>query len=414
MASGFGYSHSSGYITAGYGRIYASANVTQSVNATNRTVTISVRALLTYYRASGGSWNPGTSTLFENNINSNYIRATLDGSSASDGPHLGLRGANTTLTVGNYYDLYLGGVSAYDIAQVTKSTTFNYNAAGDAITKSWAVNIQYNGTGLSLSGSVTTDSISATGDPPSAGYMNDLSSRYMNGLPTIYTSSAGVNDGGLSLSTLQFYVSTLPYSAIAPARYLNFSNGAALSVSNGNTVMANGGDNIEFNKSYYTGIYAVNAKGGYRYAGPRITTVPAPALYYLTETGADNIEISYATAVDHAALPVIIQYSTDGGTNWQDGPTIVDTSVERSGKFVIDGLTPGTSYTIRLRTSTSAGSTETGSIPIVTHKATLYGSVNGDSEKIIKLYGSVGGESKAIKKLYGSVNGRAKLIYKEN
>lgn len=414
MASGFGYSHSSGYITAGYGRIYASANVTQSINAANRTVTISVRALLTYYRASGGSWNPGTSTLFENNISSNYIRATLDGSSASDGPHLGLRGANTTLTVGNYYDLYLGGVSAYDVAQVTKSTTFNYNTAGDAITKSWAVNIQYDGTSLSLSGSVTTDPISATGDPPSDGYANDLSSEYIGGYPFIVSSSAGVNDGGLSLTTLQFFVSSLPYSSTVPAQYINFTNSSAVSIGTNNSLSANGGVTLEFNKPYYASIYAVNSKGNYQYAGPRVFTVPAPAFYSLLNANADNVEISYTTTADGGALPVIIQYSTDGGVNWQDGPTIAHSDTVKQGRFTIGDLDPATTYTIKLRTSTSAGYSETGSITVTTKTVKLYGSVNGSSEEIVKLYGSVGGESKAIKKLYGSVNGRAKLIYKEN
>lgn len=49
-----------------------------------------------------------------------------------------------------------------------------------------------------------------------------------------------------------------------------------------------------------------------------------------------------------------------------------------------------------------------------TARATLYGSVNGNSEKIEKLYGSVNGASKKIKKLYGSVDGRSKLIYYDN
>lgn len=41
----------------------------------------------------------------------------------------------------------------------------------------------------------------------------------------------------------------------------------------------------------------------------------------------------------------------------------------------------------------------------------LYGSVNGQTERITKLYGSVNGQTKLVQKLYGSVNGQTKLIY---
>ena len=414
MASGFGYFHSSDNIVAGNGNIYVSGNITQSVDSTNRRVTITVTAYLTYYRRTGGNWNPGTSILFENNTTGNYLRATLDGSSASDGTHLGLRGQSTTLVVGNYYDRYTGGVASWDISMVTKSATFNYAASGAAITKSWSCATNYGGSVISLSGSVTTDSISPTGSAPSNGYANGLSSEYQSGRPFVVSSSAGVDAGGLSLTTLQFFVGKLPFSSTTPAQFMNFTNGDAVSIGNLNSFPTNGGVDIQFNKPYYVGIYAVNSQGNYHYVGPQVITVPAPAFYSLLNTNADNVEISYTTAADGAALPVTIQYSTDGGTTWLDGPTIAHSDTVKQGRFTIGDLDPATTYTIKLRTFTSAGYSETGSITVTTKTAKLYGSVSGSSKEIVKLYGSVGGESKAIKKLYGSVNGRAKLIYKEN
>jgi hypothetical protein len=43
--------------------------------------------------------------------------------------------------------------------------------------------------------------------------------------------------------------------------------------------------------------------------------------------------------------------------------------------------------------------------------SSLYGSVNGQTKKVVKLYGSVNGHAKEIKTLYGSVGGVAKKLY---
>lgn len=43
--------------------------------------------------------------------------------------------------------------------------------------------------------------------------------------------------------------------------------------------------------------------------------------------------------------------------------------------------------------------------------SSLYGSVNGQTKKVVKLYGSVNGHAKEIRTLYGSVGGVAKKIY---
>lgn len=415
MASGFGYFHSSGNIVAGNGNIYVSGFIAQNVNTSTRKVTITVTALLTYYRRTGGNWNPGTSIIFENNTTGNYIRATLDGSSASDGTHLGLTGANTTLVVGNYYDRYTGGVNSYDIGMVVKSTTFNYAASGAAITKSWSCSINYAGSVLTVSGSVTTDSIPASGSAPSNGYITGLSSYYSNGEPWIHADSVGVDDGGLTLSQHTFAIVDKIYGVDVIGRYRDFTNGSAMEIAQSNSAPLAGGDYpIVFNKQYYTGLTAVNSQGTYRFAGGTVVTVPAPSYFYILGTTADTATIGYTTGVDEGFHSVKLQYSVDNGTTWVDATPMYTSTAERSGTFTVSDLTSGASNTIRVRTTTTAGSSESPSLTAVTKKAVLYGSVNGDSEKIIKLYGSVGGESKAIKKLYGSVNGRAKLIYKEN
>ena len=55
--------------------------------------------------------------------------------------------------------------------------------------------------------------------------------------------------------------------------------------------------------------------------------------------------------------------------------------------------------------------TQSGTITSEAFNKKLYGSVNNQSERIIKLYGSVNGQSKRIKKLYGGVDGFSKRIF---
>lgn len=55
--------------------------------------------------------------------------------------------------------------------------------------------------------------------------------------------------------------------------------------------------------------------------------------------------------------------------------------------------------------------TQSGTITSEAFNKKLYGSVNNQSERIIKLYGNVNGQSKRIKKLYGGVDGFSKRIF---
>lgn len=127
---------------------------------------------------------------------------------------------------------------------------------------------------------------------------------------------------------------------------------------------------IVSNTQYWLWWFATNGTIGTESPTTSTTTVytkPAPlSAKSATVTGTTSIKISYTTAAEGNAYSKKIQYSLDG-TNWTDGATVSSGSAT-SGNFTISNLTPGTAYTIRLRTNTTAGVTSSGSVTATTYK----------------------------------------------
>lgn len=139
-------------------------------------------------------------------------------------------------------------------------------------------------------------------------------------------------------------------------------------------------------------------------------TKATAATVSLTSYDSSSATIYYSAPADGGEYNRTIQYSLDGST-WVNAATISDGNAH-TGTITITGLTPSTSYTIRTRMTTTAGSSTGDNITVTTKAAVaLYGSVNGQTKKVAKLYGSVNGETKLIKKLYASVNGVTKKVY---
>lgn len=139
-------------------------------------------------------------------------------------------------------------------------------------------------------------------------------------------------------------------------------------------------------------------------------TLARPADVSVSSTTDTSITVSYSTYADGGEYDKDIQYSIDGGTTWTTGATVTGGSVA-TGTFTISGLTAHTSYTIRTRVSTTAGTSNGATLSAIATNVRLYGSVSNQAKQIKKLYGSVNGARKKITKLYGSVNGQAKLIF---
>lgn len=398
MASGFGTFTSSTYFTSGNGRGYLRAWVSQTVDSSARTVKITVDAYLSYYRNAGGNWNPGTSSLFYNHSSGNYIKATVDGSTNTSGQNLGLKGNNTTLNVGSYYTTRNSAVAANTVAAQSKSTTFNYNDNGDAITKSWSASIKYGSTTMSVSGNVTTDSIAAaysapTGLSVSVDSISDTSAD-LNVSITSYGNPASSENRYLlaSLGENSTYTGGYKYST-APEK-----TSATITVSNASSCKTEGYEIIG-NTQYYYGAYVTNTKKTAETISGTLITLPARINSIdITKNHNTSIELVINHDEEGTDDTVYTEYSTDQ-TTWT---STTDTP----------SLTVSSPTTYYFRRRNSSGSMPAFSI-LITPKEIMktYASVNGQSKKIKTLYGSVSGESKRIKKLYASVNGRSKLIY---
>ncbi len=406
MASGFNTAKYSSTTVAvgssGYGYYCCEGYVTQSVNSSTRKVTITVTASLTYHRnSSGGAWNPGTSALAYNWTSGNYVRATLDGSNSDNGYQLGLKGTNTSLPVNTYSNLRIGRVANYNVSQASKSTTYSFNDNGDAITKSWSASIKYGSTTMTVSGSVTTDSIDPAYSNPE-GLDASISSK----TDTSATINVSVTSYGNPASASGRYLrgAVLGSSTYGdPYRYTDASNVSSASVlvdnssSMGTTTL-----NITGNTEYYYGAYANNTQKSVNIVKGTFVTLPA----YITSVGSvDNGHGSITFTVNYnaegSAYTVQNQYSLDQ-TTW--------TNMSNSVTLSLSDTT-----TVYFRRTSTAGTT-----PVVSKTVTpffnrfVYVGVGGVSKKSKKIYVGVNGQSKLVKKIYVGVNGQSKLVYKSS
>lgn len=156
---------------------------------------------------------------------------------------------------------------------------------------------------------------------------------------------------------------------------------------------------IQGNTQYYYGMYANNGTLFTSTVPGTFVTKPA---YITGVTAVDlhhhNIECTVLHDQEGSQYTVTDEYSFDE-VNWTpffDTITIVVPSAR----------------TIYFRRSSTAGITPTYSIYVEpTPLGIAYGSVNNQSEEIVKWYGSVNNQSKKIVKMYGSKNGLSKMIY---
>ena len=407
MASGFNTAKYSSTTVAvgssGYGYYCCEGYVTQSVNSSTRKVTITVTASLTYHRnSSGGAWNPGTNAIAYNWTSGNYVRATLDGSNSDSGYQLGLKGKNTSLPANTYSNLRIGRVANYNVSQASKSTTYSYNDNGDAITKSWSASIKYGSTTMSVSGSVTTDSIApAYSDPTGLDVSLDSFT------DTSATLSSSVSSYGNPASATGRYIEgdVLGTSTFgAPYRFAtatNVSSSTFVVDNNSQTASANP-LTIVGNTQYWYGAYADNTQKYVSIVKGDFVTLPA----YITSVGSvDNGHGSITFTVNHntegSAYTVQNQYSLNQ-TTWTNMSNSVTLSLADT-------------TTVYFRRTSTAGTT-----PVVSKTVTpffnrfVYVGVGGVSKKSKKIYVGVNGQSKLVKKIYVGVNGRSKLVYKSS
>lgn len=167
------------------------------------------------------------------------------------------------------------------------------------------------------------------------------------------------------------------------------------------------------NTEYTIGAWATN---GNAYTGS-VNMGNAVTLAYAAHlqpaiTSDTTATIYYSTKADGGKYAKTYEYSLDGGTNWTTFATVSSGSAT-SGSFNITDLSVGTTYTIKHRVTTTAGTKNgedvTFSIPI---RSKFYGSVGDQAVPIARIYGSTSNQPTPIYKLYGSENGEAKLLFR--
>lgn len=306
----------------------------------------------------------------------------------------------------NYYGYVDGSWRTIDSA-----SGFTVPAAGGTL--SWSFNNPGAGAVLGCSGTIV---IPSQGTPPSGGYIDNVTTYWdpVNNEIRVHTDAAGVTStGSSSLTSLSWNITESAYVSGIARRSIEITNGAAATLSNSLSTYTGNTIDIAPNKLLYTGLYATNESGAYRYnTAPTFVTVAAPASVTQGATTQSSISINYSTPADGGYHDKSLQYSLDGGTTWTTGVTIT-TGNPTSGIFTIGNLSQGTEYIVLTRMSTAVGYTDGPTLTVSTSDipAKLYGSVNNKTTKIKKLYCSVNGKTRRVKRLYASVNGAAKVIF---
>lgn len=386
----------------------AVAKLTQSIDRTNRKVTVTVRGLLGCYRNT--AWNPGANA---NVMGQSYpLYSKIDDTEQSVTAGLKTGSAISMVAGGTYtYDCGLdtseniisGGCTGYGEAGSTKSVskTYNYNDNGDAITGSFRVYVHTNNYGDSIvSGSFTTSSIDPKYSDPE-GLDVSVSSK----TDTSVTMSVSVTNYGYPPSETGRYLQTAILGSStygSPYRYANVSNvtSGSLTVSNSSST-GSPSLTIAGNTEYYYGALANNTHNEVSSVKGTVVTRPA---YITSVTAVDNGHGSITFTVNHnsegSKYTVQNKYSLNQST-WVNMGNSVTLNFEDT-------------TTVYFKRSSTAGDTTVSSKTITPHfNRFAYIGVNGVSKKSKKIYIGVNGSSKKVKKIYVGVNGVSKLVYKD-
>lgn len=249
------------------------------------------------------------------------------------------------------------GTVGVDWVQLCNASGFSVSTSGG--TYSWTFN---NPGGSSVLGCSGTIYIPSQASIPSGGYINGVTSYWDNvtGETMIHGTSAGVtNTGGSDLTALNIVITTSPYVSGTPRTEIAISNERQFTISD--TINTRHDVAISPNSFYYAGLNATNSAGIYRYQGPSIVTVAAMATMSMGTITSSSAQVNYSVPADGGYYTKTLEYSIDGGTTWVAGATI-STGSASTGSFTISGLRAGTSYELKSRVVTTAGTTNNDSV----------------------------------------------------
>lgn len=353
-----------------------------------------------------------------------YLQYDSDSTSGSTWPCRAITGTKQGASFSvNFININIGGVQHANVAATNNGTVF-WSAdisGGASISGSWTATwySQYGGNrDFYISGSVPSK-----GSVPSGGYVNNLSSTWNS-----VTGTYGVtSNGGVELNANELKVLMAPYVAGVPARQYNASTSSigprTVTVTNSSPTANDPTWVIKGCGLYYTGVYAANQIGAYRYQGPTIYTPPAPGQFSYTDPGGvgpktytvnfTGMAANNVTDYDPSELTRTVRYKIDDG-QWVYQQESVQAAITDNTTFSVT-IPASSNATVEGWMNYRGNSSELVSVVITNSNSPvdLYGSVNGETTLITKLYGSVNGESVKIEKLYASVDGVARKVFED-
>lgn len=345
MASGFGTYDSAPTHIGGATSYMTTAVVSQSVNTSARTVTVTVTAYAGFYRDSGSAWNVSQGTSFWTTSHSDaYMDVSIGGNTERLSPRIGVASSKSqTVTAGQAYTVPNEKAQAATGFSISKtiSKTYNYDSSGAAITGSWNIKLHayesehgYGWHDVEQSGSFTTDSISSTATAPSGAKATFVSATYNEVTMTSTINSWGTGYSGTpnleciiinpaaTTSTLTSYGRFLKRTSTTGKTY-------TASVSNSNADASYHGNYILKGATpFRVACWASTSVGeAHSVNGTTYNTPPAPLASFtkVSETrGATAVATVFrivgGSSAENSANNVVTQYriSTNGGSygNW--------------------------------------------------------------------------------------------------
>ena len=308
-----------------------------------------------------------------------------------------------------YQQVVAGNQHIATNAWVTSNVTFSFSAAATATSANIEVLWSYNN-GTASNSITYTLYFDAAVSPPTG-----LNVPWASSTANSVTANVSISSWGVGSGTKYRELQVWTHGMNEPRRYQP-ANGSSTS---GNITVNNsssGSLTIKPNTKYTLGAYASNGSmsTGSQNFGDVYTQPETPtASVEFTESRVAYVNCHLND--QGGAREIYIEYKPDGSSTWVTGLTI-NSAGEKSEDFVINGLTPNTSYTYNMRARSSSGWTS--NMPNITFstsdvKSKMYCSASNVAKRVTKVYCSVNGTRKRVTKIYGSVNGQRRTVWEE-
>lgn len=230
--------------------------------------------------------------------------------------------------------------------------------------------------------------------------------------PTVSASNASGSSNSVTYGTTSFGVPSSGTVYLYGGTSASPTAQIATKTTTGNSTYTHSG--LSGNTRYYYRSKASNSQLSSAYSSDSSVVTKAPLPTYVEDSlaiGVDSVSFQVSYPADGGYYPKTVRYSLDGSTYTNTSVTISGSSAQTA-TVTITGLSPRTTYNIRLDTQTTAGNTQGyNTVPEFTTKGNCYGSVSGQTKQIVKGYCSIGGETTKILKIYGSEDGLTKRVF---